>query len=509
MVTTPKIASTSGVYETLSSGDFSRVSSGVLFQPPRTTQRLLVLGDLLVIWAASALTLVLRFSPMIPVWSGRRSDQIFHVGVHAGLLLLYSGLVVLSCHAHNLYRGLRAGSAWHEAWQTIKAVATATIMLSTLIFVLHAHMVSRLVVGITAVLTAAALVARRHVRRSTTANRVTAGYGCRNVLIVGSGAIGRALEKHLNENKQFGYLVKGFLDCRRVDSAQHGIQRRQVEDDRILGSVEELPTIARALFIDEVLITVPSDRELVKRVAAQARACGLAVRVMLELYDGLAWHAPIEYLGLFPIMSLHQKPIREVEFLVKRGLDIVISAAALVIASPLLIATACAIYLDDRGPIFYRSLRVGKKGKTFQCLKFRTMVVNAEQMLESLQHLNEREGLLFKISNDPRVTKVGRWLRKYSIDEIPQFWNVLKGEMSLVGPRPPLATEFEKYNLEYFRRLDAVPGITGIWQVEARQDPSFSTYINLDLHYVEHWSLLLDLKLLFKTVAVVLAGTGR
>jgi lipopolysaccharide/colanic/teichoic acid biosynthesis glycosyltransferase len=151
---------------------------------------------------------------------------------------------------------------------------------------------------------------------------------------------------------------------------------------------------------------------------------------------------------------------------------------------------------------------VGRKGRNFTCLKFRTMVATADKMRENLEHRNERDGILFKISNDPRITRVGAWLRKYSLDELPQFLNVVAGDMSLVGPRPPLASEVERYKLSHLRRLDVLPGMTGLWQIEARQDPSFDNYISLDTVYVENWSLMLDLRILARTVGVVLSGTG-
>jgi len=164
--------------------------------------------------------------------------------------------------------------------------------------------------------------------------------------------------------------------------------------------------------------------------------------------------------------------------------------------------------MDSKGPIFYRAKRIGRKGRTFDCYKFRTMVINADKLKEQLAHMNERDGILFKITNDPRITKVGTRLRKYSLDELPQLYNVIKGDMSLVGPRPPIAAEVEKYDLSHLRRLDVLPGITGLWQVEARQDPSFDSYISLDTAYVENWTLLLDLKILLRTVGVVVMGTG-
>jgi lipopolysaccharide/colanic/teichoic acid biosynthesis glycosyltransferase len=174
----------------------------------------------------------------------------------------------------------------------------------------------------------------------------------------------------------------------------------------------------------------------------------------------------------------------------------------------MLLAIALAIKLDSRGPVFYSSERIGKKGRVFRCTKFRTMVQDAELRRAEVMHMNERRGGWFKISNDPRVTRVGRLLRKYSLDELPQFFNVLRGHMSIVGPRPPLASEVREYKFSHLRRLDVMPGITGLWQVQARQDPSFDNYISLDVAYIEKWSIWLDVKIILRTIGVVFAGTG-
>lgn len=164
---------------------------------------------------------------------------------------------------------------------------------------------------------------------------------------------------------------------------------------------------------------------------------------------------------------------------------------------------------DSSGPIFYSALRVGKKGRKFQCYKLRTMVAEAETQKERLRCSNERNGPFFKMQNDPRVTRCGYWLRKYSIDELPQFLNVLLGEMSLVGPRPHPLDDFDRYGIEHMRRLDVKPGLTGLWQVRARRDPSFETNMVHDLEYIENWSLRLDLNILLRTIAVVFEGGGR
>lgn len=194
--------------------------------------------------------------------------------------------------------------------------------------------------------------------------------------------------------------------------------------------------------------------------------------------------------------------------ILKRAIDLVFSSALLVLTTPVLAAIALAIRLDSPGPVFYISERIGRNGRSFPCFKFRTMVRDAERRQREMLPLNERDGVLFKIARDPRVTRVGRLLRKYSLDELPQFFNVLRGEMSVVGPRPPVASEVREYTKKHLQRLAVLPGITGLWQTQGRHDPSFESYVSLDLAYIEHWSVGLDLKIIVQTVGIVLAGTG-
>jgi len=208
-------------------------------------------------------------------------------------------------------------------------------------------------------------------------------------------------------------------------------------------------------------------------------------------------------------ITLGCQPLPPGALIVKRAIDVVISLLALVLLSPLMAAVAIAIKLESKGPVLYPSWRVGQNGRQFVFLKFRTMVENADALKDSLQHLNEREGLLFKISDDPRTTPFGRFLRRYSLDELPQLVNVLRGEMALVGPRPPSMDEYEQYTEEHHMRLAAKPGITGLWQITARTDPSFSTALRLDRAYIENWSPWLDLKILLKTMPVILQGDGQ
>lgn len=193
----------------------------------------------------------------------------------------------------------------------------------------------------------------------------------------------------------------------------------------------------------------------------------------------------------------------------KRVFDFVFSLLALVFICPVLILIAVLVKLESEGPALYVSDRIGVNGKRFRFLKFRTMIKDADSLRGALLHLNERQGNLFKMSNDPRITRVGKVLRRYSLDELPQFFSVLTGHMSVVGPRPCLASEYVHYTEEQRRRVEAIPGITGLWQVEARKNPSVEAYFALDLYYIENWSFWLDIKILLKTVYVVFAGTGQ
>ena len=223
---------------------------------------------------------------------------------------------------------------------------------------------------------------------------------------------------------------------------------------------------------------------------------------------GLTRHASAEYVAQFPASPLQFPCLSASGRVIKRALDIVFSGLMLFLLSPVLLVIALAIKLDSPGPVLYISERVGKNGRVFRCFKFRTMVRDAERQQERVMHLNERDAILFKISNDPRVTRAGRILRRYSLDELPQFSNVLLGDMSVVGPRPPMVGEVREYSLSHLHRLDVTPGITGLWQIQGRHDPSFESYVSLDLTYIENWSIALDLKIVAQTVGVVLSGTG-
>jgi exopolysaccharide biosynthesis polyprenyl glycosylphosphotransferase len=322
------------------------------------------------------------------------------------------------------------------------------------------------------------------------------GIGLRHVLIVGAGRVGRLFATHIEQNPSWGYDVRGFLDTYQTDNA------------RVLGNISDLKRVVRQEFIDDIFITIPSERELVKQILLEAHQLSICTYVMPELYDGYAWLKPVEFVGEFAVRVMYREPIPEPELFLKRAMDIIGSAVGLAVLSPVLGLIALAIKCDSEGPVLYRAHRVGRKGRRFVCHKFRTMVTNADDLKDKLRGLNEREGPFFKIEQDPRITKIGRLLRKYSLDELPQLWDVLRGEMSLVGPRPHPLDDYRQYSLEHLRRLDVTPGITGLWQITARRDPSFEKALALDNQYIETWSFLSDMQILLRTIPSLIRGGG-
>ncbi len=408
--------------------------------------------------------------------------------------------LIFFTRSYGLYGAIQSRSGLNEQRMTLQATLVAGLILCGTIYLGRAEALSRIAVVLTVLLTGAMLCARRALWRSLVYTRYREGIDTRNVLIVGSGHVAHALRNHLESMRHLGFRFRGFIALSEAEA--------EAGDADIIGDVTNCLALARALFVDEIFISVPAEKKTVLGLVQEARDLGIDIRVVPDLYDGLAWNAPIEYVGQFPTIPLHRREFPVGAFMLKRVLDISVSALGLLFLSPFLLAIGLAVRLDSPGPVLYKARRVGRKGRTFDCYKFRTMVTNADALKAQLAHMNERDGILFKLSNDPRVTRVGRFLRKYSLDEFPQLINVVRGDMSLVGPRPPIASEVERYDLSHLRRLDVLPGITGLWQVEARQDPSFDSYISLDTAYVENWNIWLDLKILIRTVSVVLGGTG-
>ena len=276
-----------------------------------------------------------------------------------------------------------------------------------------------------------------------------------------------------------------------------------------IGSVSELEKIIRKYNIDQVYIMQKRERDIVviQQYIDLCIQMGVTCRVVVDIYRRRKSYSYNSSVGTYPVITYHTISLNNWELLVKRIFDIIFSVIAIIITSPVMLLTVVAIKLDSPGPALFKQVRVGKNGRHFKIWKFRSMYIDAEEMKHKLLSQNEvKDGMMFKMKNDPRITRVGRVIRKLSIDELPQFFNVLSGSMSFVGTRPPTLDEVEKYQTNQWRRISIKPGITGMWQVSGRSNiKDFNEVVKLDVQYIDSWNLLLDLKLLLKTVSVVFA----
>jgi exopolysaccharide biosynthesis polyprenyl glycosylphosphotransferase len=332
------------------------------------------------------------------------------------------------------------------------------------------------------------------------------GYNFRTMLLVGSGASLREFIRLLRSHPLWGFRIEGILS----DSAREAATGR-IEDVPVVGSLEQIFDVLKSQAIDEVVF-LPS-RTPLEELAPYLEGCeemGVRATLSLNFHQPLIATPTFERVEDVPLVSY--SPIREMSWalMLKYAFDRAAATILLTLASPFMALAALAIRLTSKPgePVFYGQTRAGLNGREFTLWKFRSMRVGADAEVEQLRDRNEVDGPVFKMRNDPRVTSVGRWLRRWSIDELPQLYNVLRGDMSLVGPRPPIPAEVAQYDRWQRRRLSMKPGITCLWQVMGRSQLSFDAWMKLDLQYIDNWSLLLDFKILLKTVVVVLTGTG-
>ncbi len=344
------------------------------------------------------------------------------------------------------------------------------------------------------------MVGTRRTVRLWFRNRRAAGKGIVNVLVIGSGPVAEGFTSEATAHSEAGLNVIGFLDS----------QGRSLHDYRRLGTVEDLPVVLEHLVVDEVVVCLPLGAwSQIGSIAQVVEQQGKAVRIPVQLPGPINSRSRLDHLAGVPVLSLVSVPDQPLATACKRLVDLVVAATAMIVLAPLGALIALGILLKDGRPFLFAQPRVGLNGRTFTLWKFRTMVVDAERRLDEVAGLNEREGPVFKASQDPRVTPLGRILRAASLDELPQLWNVLKGDMSLVGPRPALHSEVEQYDPWHRRRLSMKPGMTGLWQVSIRNDKQFDSWVARDLEYIDSWSLAKDLKILGRTIPAVLRLTGR
>jgi exopolysaccharide biosynthesis polyprenyl glycosylphosphotransferase len=333
--------------------------------------------------------------------------------------------------------------------------------------------------------------------------RARPGYQ-RHFVIVGTTAGAATLASLLEEGESFGLRLLAFVHTGDEKPSLPGLR----QDYSIL-PMEQLPELLHHHVVDEVLFAVGRE-DLIKLepLMEQCEQEGVHMRVQLDFLPKGFSHVFVEHLAHVPLLTFSSTPQNDFALLFKRLLDVSLAALALIVLSPLFFVLAFLIRLTSKGPVFYRQTRCGLGGRRFRLLKFRSMVSNAEELLPHLEDLNEVDGPVFKMRNDPRCTIIGRWMRTLSLDELPQLWNVLRGDMSLVGPRPPLPAEVEHYESWQRRRLRMRPGLTCLWVLEGRSRLQFDRWVKLDLVYIDNWSVWLDLKILLKTIPTVLSSRG-
>ncbi len=411
---------------------------------------------------------------------------------------------------HFAYRGARLyerqrGRSWHdEMYTVINGSANATMWTMAATFFLQPLVFSRLLLVEVGVLVIVLLGAARVVERQVKAALRARGIGVENVLIVGAGGMGRSVMQTIVARPELGYKAVGFVDDD-PDKCKSDMGRV-----RALGCVGDIAILLEREPIDLVIITLPwREYPTILDVVRACAARNVAARVVPDLFQLSLSQVQLETLDDVPLLGIGvERTWSRSSRLVKRTLDLALVLLLAPVVLPLMGLIALAIRLDSPGPIFYNQWRVGQDGRRFQIVKFRSMVDGADSQKAELMDRNIATGPLFKIKNDPRVTRVGRWIRRFSLDELPQIINVVRGEMSWVGPRPGLPDEVAQYEPWQRQRLEAPPGITGLWQVTGRSDVAFEEMCLLDIYYIEKWSLGMDLRILARTVPRMLMGSG-
>ena len=460
----------------------------------------------LTLMAADAATAMALFAAVLSLRFGDRGwDQIWNaVGLDPWLVaFLYSLAWVAALWTQDLY-SLRAFlSVRRELVDILRAMAILALGVLSALFVLRLPDVSRLFLLFLFTAQPLLTLASRLLLRLFFASIRMRGFNARYMVIVGTGADADAFADRVEQHKEIGLRVLGHLTVPGEDAP--AVRRA------ILGSIDDIEGILHGEVVDEVAICLPLNAwNLVEPISRICEEEGKVVRVPLDLTGFAFPGGRVEEFEGAPILSLLHGPDRVLGLAAKRLIDVVVSAVGLVMLSPIMLLVALVILLFEGPPILFRQVRVGLHGRPFTVLKFRTMVANAEELYSELEALSDTRGPAFKMANDPRVTRLGRFLRRTSLDELPQLWNVFRGEMSIVGPRPAPPREVGGYSIWHRRRLSMKPGITGLWQIRGRRpDEDFDQRASLDLDYIDRWSLWLDLKIMMRTIPAVLQGQGH
>jgi len=430
---------------------------------------------------------------------------LYSLSNYPGIVPLVAVIVAAVGVLAGVYREVHEEDLRRAFVDPLKVGLASTVLLFALTFALQLEFVSRLLLGIYALLDLLLMIIFRLVawRFAAPLRRSVAGF--RNFLLVGDGPEIAEIARTLEAYETRGMRLFGFV---RVQAGPVEALPDDLVRSYPVVTLPELPELLRRQVIDEVIFAVA--KEDLEKLGEAFMVCeeeGVKTRVLLNFFPQVISKVYLERLGSKPLLTFSATP-EDDSLLFKRGLDFVMALLALVVLSPLLLLLAVLVKLTSRGPVFFSQTRCGLGGRRFTLYKFRSMRADADLLREELEALNEVDGPVFKIRNDPRCTPIGRFMRKFSLDELPQLVNIIRGDMSFVGPRPPLPEEVEKYERWQRRRLRMHPGLTCLWALEGRSKLSFRRWMELDLEYIDHWSMALDWKIMLKTIPIVLVGRG-
>jgi exopolysaccharide biosynthesis polyprenyl glycosylphosphotransferase len=473
----------------------------ILFSNQRVASFVWILVDVVLIFLAFLVAYWVRYDLQL----FRAVDPAFDVPfyVYLPFVALFTTLLILVYRQQGIYR-LRRHVSWiDEVYAIIQGTATGTIITIVFIFLYRPAFYSRIIfiyTGITAVIF---LAISRLIKVWLLRSLRRQGIGTRKVVIVGGGEIARTVMRVAVANPEYGFDIVGFLD----DHPAKG--GTDIGRFKALGELSNLSDIVSTNHVDEVIITLPWQYH--RKIMSIMNLCEryeIRSRIVPDLFQMRISHMEIDEFGGIPMIGIREAGISGLGRVVKRGIDVTAAVIGLVLTAPLMGLLALVIKMESPGPVLFAQERVGKNGQLFTLYKFRSMVADAEDKKEILRPLNEADGPLFKIKDDPRITRLGRWIRRFSLDELPQLYNVLTGDMSLIGPRPPIPAEVEQYLEWHKRRLEVAPGLTGLSQVSGRSALTFDETALLDIYYIENWSPALDTKILLQTIPRVLFGSG-
>ncbi len=472
----------------------------MLRQRAKLIENILFFLDLLVTTGAFFLTYYIRNQ-----FPESYFNALFPIHHYVKLLILIIPTWAILLRFFKTYRSYRTTGLKAEAWILTKVVFTSGLVLGFAIFLLkYNEILSRMFILCFLVVDLAFLVCMRIFIRLVSRWVRRKGYNFRNMVVVGDDHRALQFAEMVEQTRWWGIRILGFMTPGKNDVIPEIRQRYH-----ILGTIDDLDRFVMEEVVDEVVFLVTRQKlaEL-EDVFLFLEDVGVKARVALNFFPNVIARTEFSQLSGIPLLSFSTIPSDGFPLLLKAVMDRVLSLALLVLLSPLMATVAAAIRMTSPGPVIIRQIRCGLHGRKFIMYKFRSMVANADALKRDLQALNEMDGPVFKIKDDPRITRLGKWLRRTSVDELPQLFNVLMGDMSLVGPRPPLAEEVARYERWQMRRLSMKPGITCSWQVSGRNSVDFKRWMHMDLEYIDNWRLKLDLKILLKTIPVMLLGKG-